>query len=56
MKNMAGISVIGSGRWGTFLAWYAANYCNMNHVKIYSKPDAPDFIELKNTRKNPYLT
>ena len=53
---MSGISVIGSGRWGTFLAWYAANYCNMNHVKIYSKPDAPDFIELKNTRKNPYLT
>lgn len=53
---MAGISVIGSGRWGTFLAWYTANYCNIDHVKIYSKPDAPDFIELKNTRKNPYLT
>ena len=53
---MSGISVIGSGRWGTFLAWYAANYCNVEHVKIYSKPDAPDFIELKNTRKNPYLT
>jgi glycerol-3-phosphate dehydrogenase (NAD(P)+) len=56
MKDMSGISVIGSGRWGTFLAWYAANYCNAEHVKIYSKPDAPDFIELKNTRKNPYLT
>lgn len=53
---MAGISVIGSGRWGTFLAWYTANYCDIDHVKIYSKPDAPDFIELKNTRKNPYLT
>ncbi len=53
---MSGISVIGSGRWGTFLAWYAANYCNVGHVKIYSKPDAPDFIELKETRKNPYLT
>ena len=53
---MAEISVIGSGRWGTFLAWYAANYCHMDRVKIYSKPDAPDFIELKETRKNPYLT
>ena len=53
---MSKISVIGSGRWGTFLAWYVANYCNSEQVKIYSKPDAPDFIELKNTRKNPYLT
>ena len=52
---MSEVSVIGSGRWGTFLAWYAANYCNMKEVKIYSKPDAPDFIELKETRKNPYL-
>ena len=54
--DMSEISVIGSGRWGTFLAWYAANYCNMEKVKIYSKPDAPDFIELKETRKNPYLS
>ncbi len=53
---MKEISVIGSGRWGTFLAWYMANYCNMDRVRIYSKPDAPDFIELKETRKNPYLT
>ncbi len=53
---MSEISVIGSGRWGTFLAWYAANYCKMDRVKIYSKPDAPDFIELKQTRKNPYLS
>ncbi len=53
---MTKISVIGSGRWGTFLAWYAANYCNMEQVQIYSCPSAPDFIELKETRKNPYLT
>lgn len=53
---MSEISVIGSGRWGTFLAWYAANYCHMDRVRIYSKPDAPDFIELKETRKNPYLS
>lgn len=53
---MSEISVIGSGRWGTFLAWYAANHCKMDRVKIYSKPDAPDFIELQQTRKNPYLS
>lgn len=53
---MSEISVIGSGRWGTFLAWYAANYCHMDQVKIYSKPDAHDFIELKETRQNPYLS
>ena len=49
-------SVIGSGRWGTFLAWYVANYCKAEEVKIYSKPDLPDFIELKETRKNQYLS
>jgi glycerol-3-phosphate dehydrogenase (NAD(P)+) len=53
---MSEISVIGSGRWGAFLAWYAANHCKMDRVKIYSKPDAPDFIELQQTRKNPYLS
>lgn len=53
---MSQISVIGSGRWGTFLAWYAANCCKMDNVKIYSRPEAPDFIELKETRKNSYLT
>lgn len=53
---MKEVSVIGSGRWGTFLAWYMANYCNMDRVRIYSKPEAKDFIELKETRKNPYLT
>ena len=53
---MSKISVIGSGRWGTFLAWYMANYCKMEQVQIYSRPEAPDFIELKETRKNPYLT
>ncbi len=53
---MSEISVIGSGRWGTFLAWYAANYCHMSKVKMYSKPDALDFIELKEKRKNDYLS
>lgn len=53
---MSEISVIGSGRWGTFLAWYAANCCGMERVKMYSRPTSPDFIELKETRKNAYLS
>lgn len=55
MKN---ISLIGCGRWGTFLAWYAANYCKdrISGADMYDIPTSPNFIELKETRKNPYLT
>ncbi len=54
MKN---ISLIGCGRWGTFLGWYAANYCkeNISGVDMYDIPTSPNFIELRDTRKNPYL-
>ena len=51
---MAKISLIGCGRWGTFLGWYAANYRNYN-VDMYDIPTSPNFIELRDTRKNPYL-
>lgn len=51
MKN---ISVIGCGRWGTFLGWYAAKYC-VDNVKLYDLVDSPNFQELLNTRKNGYL-
>lgn len=55
MKN---ISLIGCGRWGTFLAWYAANHCKdrISGADMYDIPTSPNFIELKETRKNPYLT
>ena len=53
MKN---ISLIGCGRWGTFLGWYAANYNKADEVWMYDIPTSPNFIELKNTRKNPYLS
>lgn len=53
MKN---ISVIGCGRWGTFLGWYAANHCGCDKVFLYDLKNAPAFIELQTTRKNPYLT
>lgn len=53
MKN---ISVIGCGRWGTFLGWYAANYCKFDKVYLYDLKDSPAFIEMQQTRKNSYLT
>lgn len=52
---MSRISLIGCGRWGTFLAWYAANYKGMD-ADMYDIPTSPNFIELRDTRKNPYLT
>ena len=48
------ISLIGCGRWGTFLGWYAANYRGYD-VDMYDIPTSPNFIELRDTRKNPYL-
>lgn len=55
---MKRISLIGCGRWGTFLGWYAANYCkdNISGVDMYDIPTSPNFIELKDTRKNSYLS
>ena len=55
---MKDISVIGCGRWGTFLAWYAANRCpgKINNVLMYDLKTSPNFIELQNTRKNEYLS
>ena len=55
---MKDISVIGCGRWGTFLAWYAANRCKdkINNVLMYDLKTSPNFIELRDTRKNEYLS
>ena len=53
---MQKISLIGCGRWGTFLGWYAGNYCGFAQVDMYDIPTSPNFIELLETRKNPYLT
>ncbi len=46
-------TVIGSGRWGTFLAWYAAN-CG-HKTMLYNRPSSQRFKELKSIRKNEYL-
>ena len=55
---MKDISVIGCGRWGTFLAWYAANRCpeQIKSVLMYDLKTSPNFIELRDTRKNEYLS
>ncbi|MFV0626833.1 MAG: NAD(P)H-dependent glycerol-3-phosphate dehydrogenase [Alphaproteobacteria bacterium] len=50
------ISVIGCGRWGTFLGWYAANHCTFEDVILYDLKDSPAFIEMQKNRKNSYLT
>ena len=50
------VSVIGCGRWGTFLGWYVANYCHTDKVVLFGIDGAPTYEELKNFRKNEYLS
>ena len=53
---MANSSLIGCGRGGTFLGWYSVNYAKFEKVDMYDIPTSPNFIELKETRKNGYLS
>lgn len=53
---MTNSSLIGCGRWGTFLGWYSVNKAKFSQVDMYDIPTSPNFIELKETRKNPYLS
>lgn len=48
------ISILGCGRWGSFIGWYLDKIGH--NVKIWGLSDAPQFIELKGTRKNNVLT
>jgi len=52
---MANSSLIGCGRWGTFLGWYSVNKAKFQQVDMYDIPTSPNFLELKETGKNPYL-
>lgn len=47
------ITVIGCGRWGSFLAWYMSRLGN--RVLIYGRENSPSYTELKNTGKNEYI-
>lgn len=48
------VTVLGCGRWGSFLAWY--NHTIGNDTLVWGLPDEPSFITLKETRKNEYLS
>ncbi|MFJ8261240.1 NAD(P)H-dependent glycerol-3-phosphate dehydrogenase [Rummeliibacillus sp. NPDC094406] len=48
------ISVLGCGRWGTFMAWYV-NKVGHN-VMLWGRESSKNFIGLKETRKNDYLS
>ena len=48
------ISVLGTGRWGSCIAWYLDKIGN--EVASFGLKDAPDFQSLYNTHKNDYLT
>lgn len=52
---MKQISVIGCGRWGTFLGWYVANYCDVDTVLMYDIPNSRNYLQLRDERKNEYL-
>ncbi|NCB30622.1 MAG: glycerol-3-phosphate dehydrogenase, partial [Clostridia bacterium] len=48
------ITVIGSGRWGSFLTWYLNR---MGHrVTLYGRPDSPHMAAFSQTRTNGVVT
>ena len=48
------ITLLGCGRWGSFIGWYLDK--TGHSVTIWGLSDAPQFIELRDTRKNNMLT
>lgn len=48
------ISVLGCGRWGSFIAWYQDKIGN--DVYSWGLPDAPEYLQLASQRKNEYLS
>ncbi len=47
-------SVLGPGRWGSFIAWYLDKIGN--NVTLWGRPDSEKIQTLINTRKNDYVT
>lgn len=47
------VSVLGCGRWGTFLAWYA-NKIGHN-VMLWGREESKNYSRIKESRKNEYL-
>ena len=48
------ISVLGCGRWGSFIGWYL-NKIGHN-VTLWGKPGSPHIVEIMNSRKNAFLS
>ncbi len=48
------ITVIGCGRWGSFIAWYLDRL--RNDVTLYGRSGSPAMARFEETRKNDYLT
>lgn len=48
------ITVIGTGRWGSCIAWYCASVLR-HDVMLCGQSDAPDYIRLATTRENDFL-
>lgn len=48
------ITLLGCGRWGSFIGWYLDKIGH--NVTIWGLSDAPQYIELKTTRKNNMLS
>lgn len=48
------ITVIGCGRWGSFIAWYLDR--QSHNVTVYGLEDAESFVTLRDTRTNGLLT
>ena len=48
------VSVLGCGRWGTFLAWYANKIGHT--VTLWGRESSKNYLALNKTRKNDYLT
>ena len=52
---MAKVSVIGPGRWGTFLAWYLVKHKGLDNVLLYGLENSITFQQLEANRRNEYL-
>ncbi len=47
------VSVLGCGRWGTFLAWYANKIGH--RVTLWGRESSANYLQLQETRRNDYL-
>ncbi|MDD2840370.1 MAG: hypothetical protein PHY80_04590 [Rickettsiales bacterium] len=55
MKNIESVSVIGCGRWGTFLAWYLVEYRKIGEILLYGLETSRTFQDLRDKKQNEYL-